>query len=307
MNCLRQFCLSVVVLFLTLWPHERVFAQAPDPTLKGCQDEVNTALAVLVGNYKSDLQKLLKEFQAAGDLDSYLVVRDEIARFDKTPQIPSSSVVKTPGMLAILQGDHRRGSFLKTNEAVARNLGILLPRQRALTREGKIDDALAVRSVVMSIQSAFKESLDWGGTVDSLSPVYEVGAGSLILGYYKIEDMANRLFTGKRILVEGTISSFDQDFSNGTHFNVFMKDEEGNQNMVQFVFKSSDVDIKRTRPEGIETASFTKKGDATKGPFTMKAGMRMKIEGLCTGKHLHVNMADVVIPDGYWPVLAPAE
>jgi hypothetical protein len=301
-NILRCSLLGFFFLATSLIP-----AEAQDASLKACQDEVAKSLAQLNQDYKNSLRELLREFQNVGDLDSFLVVREEITRFDKSPQIAASNIVKEPELLSILQMDCQSSCYEGTNKIVKRHINTLTPTQISLTRAGKIDEAVAVRAKVRAIQAAYKDSLAWDTTSRLAPRTYKVASESLIMGFSRTEALAQRLFQDRRLLVSGVIGKLDRDFAHGDLFNVYFSSPEGFDMQVQFSFKTSEVEVKRAQVGGQEVAVFTKKGDKEKGPLTLKPGMSLEIEGRCEGKHLNVNLVEVSIPDSYWPVVKPVE
>ncbi len=116
------------------------------------------------GKYKRDLEALQATFQKAGDLDGLLAVKKEIERyrnakaedadpFEAVPEMTADVIVATPQELRKLQEQYV-ASFTEASTALKNNISErgekyrsqIKAMQTALTRAGKIDEAIAVRN-----------------------------------------------------------------------------------------------------------------------------------------------------------------
>jgi len=115
--------------------------------------------------YLNDLKALQGKFQQAGDLDGLLAVQREVKRyntarsaepdpFEKLPEMTAEDIVAQPDELRKLQtqyvesfsnAEKRLNDFF--NEGAEKYLAFIENEQKALTRAGKIDDAIAVRNI----------------------------------------------------------------------------------------------------------------------------------------------------------------
>jgi hypothetical protein len=114
--------------------------------------------------YKRDLEALQAKFQKAGDLDGLLAVKKEIDRYQKAmageldpfetvPEMTANVIVTSPQELRKLQEQYvasftEAATTLKTNisERGEKYRAQIKSMQTALTRAGKIDEAIAVRN-----------------------------------------------------------------------------------------------------------------------------------------------------------------
>ena len=129
-----------------------------------CQAAYAAATNRIPAKYTRDLEALRAKFQEAGDLDSLLAVKNEIARYKKAkseeadpfetvPEMTAEVIVAAPAELRQLQEQYV-ASF--TDAAAALRKGVaergeryraqIKAAQAALTRAGKIDEAIAVRN-----------------------------------------------------------------------------------------------------------------------------------------------------------------
>ena len=113
--------------------------------------------------YKRDLEALQATFQKAGDLDGLLAVKKEVERyrnakaedvdpFEAVPEMTADVIVAAPQELRKLQEQYV-ASFTEAATALKKNIAErgekyraqIKAAQTALTRAGKIDEAIAVR------------------------------------------------------------------------------------------------------------------------------------------------------------------
>ena len=116
------------------------------------------------GKYRRDLEVLQATFQKAGDLDGLLAVKKEIERyrnakvedadpFEAVPEMTADVIVAAPQELRKLQVQYV-ASFSEAATALKKNIAErgekyraqIKAAQTALTRAGKIDEAIAVRN-----------------------------------------------------------------------------------------------------------------------------------------------------------------
>ena len=128
-----------------------------------CQAAYAAATNRIPAKYTRDLEALRAKFQEAGDLDSLLAVKNEIARYKKAkseeadpfetvPEMTAEVIVAAPAELRQLQEQYV-ASF--TDAAAALRKGVaergeryraqIKEAQSALTKAGKIEEAIAVR------------------------------------------------------------------------------------------------------------------------------------------------------------------
>ncbi len=119
--------------------------------LREVQVRGDTERAALLGKYGEDLKALRAQVQGAGDLNGLQLVLAETARLENEQTLPTSTP-DLPALNAVavrsLQGQQ------KLNTQLARSIvtlatqydGALETLQKALTRDGHIEDALAVQT-----------------------------------------------------------------------------------------------------------------------------------------------------------------
>ena len=112
-------------------------------------------------DYVQALKTLETQVQASGELDALLAIRSEITRFKQTPTIPTHAIVRTPTALRTLQEryarqpDSYRREAAKAMFAMAKEYERRLDKlQRQLTAQGRIEDALGVKSERARVQQS---------------------------------------------------------------------------------------------------------------------------------------------------------
>ena len=135
--------------------------------------------------YMRDLEALRAKFQEAGDLDGLLAVKKEIERyrkakteeadpFEAVPEMTADVIVQTPAELGNLQRQYvsrfsEAASTLKNNisERGEKYRAQIKSMQTALTKAGKIDEAIAVRNESERVAKI----LESGDIAELLGPV----------------------------------------------------------------------------------------------------------------------------------------
>ncbi len=126
----------------------------------------------LQANYKAQLAALRKTMQEAGDLENVLAVGEEMRRFDEAlttggdefeaiPEMPQTALVETPALLRTAQEGfmrQRQGAVSTRKNAVTTLTQKFISRledyQREYTKNGKIDEALAIRGLTGKFRAA---------------------------------------------------------------------------------------------------------------------------------------------------------
>jgi len=114
--------------------------------------EVEKPLGILAGHYLRKLEKLQKETQATGDLQAVLAIQKEIEAVREAGQPPDEPVARQPSGLAQARRIYRRAREKIEKRIAPRRAALqrkyaadLAALQQTLTREGRLDDALAVK------------------------------------------------------------------------------------------------------------------------------------------------------------------
>ncbi len=129
----------------------------------GYQAAYTTATNRIPAKYMRDLEALQAKFQEAGDLDALLAVKKEIGRykqvkteeadpFEAVPEMTADAIVAAPAELRQLQEQYvesftKAAADLKKGiaESGERLRGQIKAAQTALTKAGKIEEAIAMR------------------------------------------------------------------------------------------------------------------------------------------------------------------
>ncbi len=132
--------------------------------------------------YLGDLKALQAKFQQAGDLDGLLAVQQEAKRyaaarqaepdpFEKLPEMTAEDIVATPEELRKLQiqyvesfSNAEKGLNDFFHDGAEKYRAFIEGEQKALTRAGKIDEAIAVRNAGVKLS----ESIESGALFASI-------------------------------------------------------------------------------------------------------------------------------------------
>ena len=144
----------------------------------------NNDLDDIAPDYLDDLKRLETHYQASGELEPLIVVRQEYTRFNSNKNIDEVITATSPAGLTKLQDNllvtqksiklKCADSILELGENYKKRLNGL---KKSLTKQGKIEDALKIMSEIDNIDS-YPEMLtahaqsDSGGTLDIARPKY---------------------------------------------------------------------------------------------------------------------------------------
>lgn len=249
--------------------------------------------------YLQSLRAALQAYQQEGELDAYLVARDEIRRFEKERSLRKEHLVGEPKDLAWLQQFFIGSSFETAHQIAEKHTALLLPLQRSLTRAGKIDEALRVRQVVAEIRNQHKEAYEWA-LARQKEGVPSIPAASLAGLYKRDMALADRMLRGKTYRIEGRLADFGIDMSNGRIFRIVLGDAavgalkvEGEFSMTDYLFKTSSAGERMT-------ATIERHNSDQFLPLSLHRGATFSFIGQIDGKHLNVKVAKAGIPEDAW-------
>jgi hypothetical protein len=120
-----------------------------------CEEMIRQKRTAIQSIYVSELESLEKAFQSQGDLESLFAVKEERKRFMASPLIAEKNVVEALTQLEELQ---RRHLDLEEGLAavVAEDFVSRLEEQKkALTIEGKLDEAMAAKSNADAVRARY--------------------------------------------------------------------------------------------------------------------------------------------------------
>ncbi|MBQ6925181.1 MAG: hypothetical protein IJQ73_11115 [Kiritimatiellae bacterium] len=201
---MKKFCrstflavLAALVFAPALWgqlpPAVAAYGRDFAKEVLACQAAYTAATNRIPAKYARDLAALQAKFQEAGDLDALLAVKKEIERFKKVkseetdpfeavPEMPSDAIVAEPAELRQLQ-EHYVAGFTEAAAELKKGLaecgerlrGQIKAAQTALTKAGKIEEAIAMRDAGDKV-AAFLDSGDISQILGPLEAVSQAGA-----------------------------------------------------------------------------------------------------------------------------------
>jgi len=128
------------------------------------ENDFQTKVELAKTNYISSLETLLSKIQATGNLDKSLAVKTEVERFNTVGTISKSASNTLIPEIATPQDKLRKDwVLLKQNRIMAlgqrsvkqdESLGLLI---KSLTKEGKLDEALAVKTELDNLKKTIQD------------------------------------------------------------------------------------------------------------------------------------------------------
>jgi hypothetical protein len=129
--------------------------RADGDAIAACEEAIRQKRVALQAQYVGELVAMEKSFQANGALEDLLVATAERKRFMDTPLIAEANLVKAPEAMRELQQKYidmqQNAATSVAEEFIAR----LEQQKKALTIEGKLDEAVKAKKDAEQIQKRY--------------------------------------------------------------------------------------------------------------------------------------------------------
>ena len=253
-----------------------------------CEEKIASVMRDVLGKYEDGLGELQNNLQKAADLEGALAVRTERARLAQDHTLTERNFVAEPKSLRTLQAQQ----VSKLQELVAQIVQDALPKlielKKSLTVSGKLDDAVAVRTVIEKLQNSYV-------------PVARADAGSvvpaetLLLAYSGDRSRADKTYKGQKITVRGVVGGYRQDPADAKFYHVYLAG--GNSGgWVQCVFSTNEYRFREEKNSfGATTLVVTPK-DSDNATVRIQKGQSLDIRGVCEGLDEVVRLGRCEVP-----------
>lgn len=240
-----------------------------------CEEKIASVRRDVLGKYEDALGELQNSLQKAADLEGALAVRTEKQRLGQEHTLTERDFATEPKSLRQLQVQQ----VAKMQELVAAVVQEALPRlielKKSMTVAGKLDEAVAVRTVIEKLQN-------------SHVPVARTEAGTVVLAetllqaYGGDRSRADKTYKGQKIVVRGALSGFRPDPADAKLYQVYLSGGSGG--FVLCVFTTSAFRFREEKNSfGVATLVITP-ADGEGTTWRLPKGQVMEIRGQCEGQ-----------------------
>ena len=160
----RGFCFFISLSCVTIASELPTLIDSYQKDVQRIDEEYQTKIELVKTNYVKSLETVLSKIQATGNLEKTLAVKTEVERFYTVGTVsksPSSNLL--PEISASQEKLRKEWVLLKQARVIAlgqrsvkqdESLGVLIQN---LTKDGKLDDALAVKTEQDSIKKTIQD------------------------------------------------------------------------------------------------------------------------------------------------------
>jgi hypothetical protein len=236
--------LSVLLLSCVLSSSSLLAEKSP---LEHCREAVNHSLQQIESKYIERLEKIRKSYQNSGNLEGYLATEKEIKRFKENPDLKEDHLDGSHETLYLAQVSMMDEIHNIQFELASKFLRDLNLEKVVLTKQGKIDEAIAKKQMMTKINVAYKDALLRYGNQQEFTgrrPTADDGlaAGNFARFCVDDEDAALEVFGDKEVLIFGTIDSFGM--ANPVSSSIMLETVDGMSQKVECEFNWRDLDLK---------------------------------------------------------------
>jgi hypothetical protein len=212
---MKRIFLSLVCLWLGQYASSAQTVAAAEAETAKCLDRIASVQREILGKYEDQLAILQEQFQKAADLDNALVIRNERQRLRTDGKLLEKDFVNEPRALRTIQSQ----SASKLAELMAALVNETVPRlvevKKALTIAGRLDDAVAVRSLIEKLQNDHLP-------LARPSSAEIIPVETLLVAYAADRARADKVYKGAQLTVRGTIGAFRPDQADARNYVVYL-------------------------------------------------------------------------------------
>jgi hypothetical protein len=264
--CCGFLCLSTISLTAQT-------VNIADAEVQKCQEKIASVKRDVFGKYDDLLGELQLTLQKAADLEGALAVRAERARLKMEQSLNDGDLVDEPKTLRALQVQYIAKEQDLVGQLVRETLPKLIEYKKSLTVAGKLDEALAARTAIESLQNNIPVVKPQAGTI--------VPAESLILAYSGDRPRADLTYKGQKVTIHGVIGGYRQDPADAKSFLIYLTGGQAG-GWVQCSFSSPEYRFREETPSfGAPSLVITSRN--SESSVKVQKGQAMDIRGTCQG------------------------
>jgi len=282
--------------WLVLLSSGEAFAQVG--VMEAVQTEVERSelqireVRVEFGNrYEKKLAELKLVYQKAADLENALVVRGEEKRVETEPNRPLETrhLVEEPRLLK----DAQLELLAKQTEMITQIVQAIVPKllevKKKLTMDGKLDDAVEVRSMIQRLQDA-------SSPAQRLSNNSVVAAEEVFQAYQSSRDRADKMYRGPRLILRGKVVGIRLDpKETGAFTLVLFGGAEGA--LVDCAFPQTEYRVREERSgQNVFFVVARSNSDPAAATLRVQRGAVVDILGKCEGFEGSVYFGGCALP-----------
>jgi hypothetical protein len=277
--CCSVLCLSTVPLL-------GQSVNIADAEVQKCQEKIASVKRDVFGKYDDLLGELQLTFQKAADLEGALAVRAERERLKTEQSLNDGDMVDEPKALRALQSQYLAKEQELVGQLVRETLPKLIEYKKSLTVAGKLEEALAARTAIESLQSNVPIVRPQAGTV--------IPAETLLLAYSGDRPRADQTYRGQKITVHGLVGGYRQDPADAKVFLIYLTGGPSG-GWVQCSFTGPDYRFREeTSTFGATSLVITSRN--SENSVKIQKGQAMDIHGTCQGLDEVVRLTRCELP-----------
>lgn len=241
--------------------------------------------------YEKKLAELKLIYQKAADLENALVVRGEEKRVEIEPNRPLETrhLVEEPRLLK----DAQMELLAKQTEMITQIVQAIVPKllevKKKLTMDGKLDDAVEVRSMIQRLQDA-------SSPAQRLANNSVVAAEEVFQAYQSSRDRADKTYRGPRLNLRGKVVGIRPDpKETGAFTLVLFGGAEGA--LVDCGFSQTDYRVREERVgQNVFFVVARSNPDPAAASLRVQRGAVVDIIGKCEGFEGSVHFGGCTLP-----------
>lgn len=240
-----------------------------------CEEKIASVRRDVIGKYEDALGELQATLQKAADLEGAVAVRAERQRLAKDRTLSERDYVPEPKTLRAMQVQHVTKMQELVGQVVAEALPRLIELKKSMTVAGKLDDAVAVRTVIEKLQNSHVPvARPEAGTV--------VPAETLLLAYSGDRARADKTYKGQKIVVRGAVSGFRVDPADARSYQIYLTGGSSG-GFVLCAFSTSAFRFREEKNSfgGVTLAISAADGEGS--TWRVQKGQALDIRGTCEG------------------------
>jgi hypothetical protein len=159
---MRIFASVVYCILIGVFVADAQTSQSITGIVSRCEQEARQRVANTQAAYGTDLNSLKSFYQAKGELENFLAVKNEQNRFKKEGLVQETDLVNSPEGLRKLQVKYQ----LAGQQAVKQYLAELETKKKMMTAAGQVDLAIGVKDAIEKIRQRYSGA---GSSEDSFA------------------------------------------------------------------------------------------------------------------------------------------
>ena len=271
---LTKFCATLCVGFLCLaTPSPAQSAAAGEAEAQKCHERAAAVRRDVFGKYESALGELQSTLQKSADLEGALAVRAERTRIAAEQTLIEKDYVAEPKSLRALQVQTISRLQDLLTQLVAETVPKLVELKRQLTVTGKLDDAVAVRTAIETLQNSYLPAA-------RVANGAAMAADALVTAYSADRNRADKIYKGQKLIVRGVVAGFRIDPEDSKIYHIFLTGGASG-GWVQCAFSGGDHKFREEKSAYAPPALLitTKDGEGVR----VQKGAGLDVRGICEG------------------------